>query len=173
MKKLVIVLAVIAMAFAMSSCDKNGGKTPTDATKAYYDCLKKGDFKGAVKSTYKFNKEMTADEQKKAEESIDALAEKISLGMNMRGGIKDYTVSDEAIDGEMASVKVKITYGDGGEDEQNEQLKKIGDKWFIFDGENVENPNDNMFGDMNLDEETTDEEPAGEEVADEEIADEE
>ena len=72
MKKLVIVLAVIAMAFAMSSCKKNGGATPTDATKSYYEMLKKEDFKGAVKSTYKYNKEMTADEKKKAEEAPKA-----------------------------------------------------------------------------------------------------
>ena len=172
MKKLVIVLAVIAMAFAMSSCKKNGGSTPTDATKAYYECLKKGDFKAAVKSTYKFNKEMTAEEQKKAEESIDALADKISMAMSFTGGIKDFTVSDEVIDGDNATVKVKITYGSAEPEEKTEQLKKIGDKWFIFDGEEVVNPND-MFSDMNLDEEPADEEPAGEEVADEEIADEE
>jgi len=156
MKKLVIVLAVIAMAFAMSSCSKNGGTTPTDAAKSYYSMLKKEDFKGAVKSTYKFNKEMTAEEQKKAEESIDALADKISMAMSFTGGIKDFTISDEAIDGDMASVKVKITYGNGTEDEKTEQLKKIGDKWFIFDGDEVVNPND-MLGDINLDEETDEE----------------
>ena len=169
MKKLVIVLAVIAMAFGMSSCTKNGGSTPTDATKAYYECLKKGNFKDAVKSTYKFNKEMTAEEQKKAEETIDALADKISMAMGLRGGIKDFTVSDEAIDGEMATVKVKITYGDGDDEEKTEQLKKIADKWFIYDGDEVVNPND-MFGDLNLDEETSEEadEEAGEEIADEE-----
>jgi len=175
MKKLVIVLAVIAMVISMSSCKKNGNSTPTDAAKAYYECLKGSDFKAAVKSTYKYNKEMTAEEQKKAEESIDALADKLSMAMSFTGGIKDFTISDEAIDGEMASVKVKITYGNGESDEKTEQLKKIGDNWFIFDGETVENPND-MFGDMSLDEESTDEEAgeeAGEEEVGEEIADEE
>lgn len=171
MKKLVIVLAVIAMVISMSSCKKNGNSTPTDAAKAYYECLKGGDFKAAVKSTYKYNKEMTADEQKKADESIDALADKLSMAMSFTGGIKDFTISDEAIDGEMATVKVKLTYGNGESDEKTEQLKKIGEKWFIFDGEAVENPND-MFGDMSLDEESTeeeaDEEEAGEELADEE-----
>lgn len=165
MKKLVIVLAVIAMAFAMSSCKKNGGATPTDATKSYYEMLKKEDFKGAVKSTYKYNKEMTADEKKKAEETVDALAEKISMAMSFTGGIKDFTVGEEAIDGEMATVKVKVTYGNGEEKEEEQQLKKIGDKWFIYDGDEVVNPND-AFGDINLDDES-------EEVADEEIADEE
>ena len=58
MKKLVIVLAVIAMVISMSSCKKNGASTPTDAAKAYYECLKGGDFKAAVKSTYKYNKEI-------------------------------------------------------------------------------------------------------------------
>jgi hypothetical protein len=171
MKKLVIVLAVIAMVISMSSCKKNGNSTPTDAAKAYYECLKGGDFKAAVKSTYKYNKEMTAEEQKKAEEAVDALADKLSMAMSFTGGIKDFTISDEAINGEMASVKVKITYGNGESDEKTEQLKKIGEKWFIFDGETVENPND-MFGDMNLDEEIADEE-ADEEEAGEELADEE
>ena len=165
MKKLVIVLAVIAMAFGMSSCAKKGAATPTEATQAYYELLKKGDFKGAVKSTYKYNKEMTADEKKKAEETVDALADKISMAMSFTGGIKDFTVGEEAIDGEMATVKVKVTYGNGEEKEEEQQLKKIGDKWFIYDGDEVVNPND-AFGDINLDDES-------EEVADEEIADEE
>ncbi len=166
MKKLVIVLAVIAMVISMSSCKKNGSTTPTGAAKAYYECLKGGDFKAAVKSTYKYNKEMTAEEQKKADESIDALADKLSMAMSFTGGIKDFTISDEAIDGEMATVKVKITYGNGESDEKTEQLKKIGENWFIFDGETVENPNDLFSGD----EEATDEEEEeeGEELADEE-----
>jgi len=171
MKKLVIVLAVVAMVISMSSCKKNGASTPTDATKAYYECLKGGDFKAAVKSTYKYNKEMTAEEQKKADESIDALADKLSMAMSFTGGIKDFAISDEAIDGEMATVKVKITYGNGESDEKTEQLKKIGENWFIFDGENVENPNDLFGGDeeaANEEEETEEGEEEGEELADEE-----
>ncbi|MBR5982837.1 MAG: DUF4878 domain-containing protein [Bacteroidales bacterium] len=167
MKKLVIVLAVIAMVFSMSSCKKNGGSTPTDAAKAYYECLKKGDYKAAVKSTYKYNKEMTAEEQKKAEEAIDALADKISMGIGLRGGLSSFEVSNEKIDGEMATVDVKMKYGDGGEDSKTEQLKKVGEKWFIFDGETAENPND-LFSDMTEEEDETGEEEEGEELADEE-----
>ena len=169
MKKLVIVLAVIAMVISMSSCKKNAS-TPTGAAKAYYECLKGGDFKAAVKSTYKYNKEMTAEEQKKADESIDALADKLSMAMSFTGGIKDFTISDEAIDGDMATVKVKITYGNGESDEKTEQLKKIGDNWFIFDGETVENPNDLFSGDEEADDEEEEEEgeEEGEELADEE-----
>ena len=171
MKRLVILLAAIAMVFSMSSCDKNGGSTPTKAADSYYTCLKKGDYKAAVKSTYKYNKEMTAEEQKKAEEAIDALADKISMGIGLRGGLKNFTISNEVIDGDMATVDVKMTYGDGGEDSKTEQLKKVGDKWFIFDGETAENPND-MFNDLSFDEESSDEEAADEEAG-EELADEE
>ncbi|MBO7573093.1 MAG: DUF4878 domain-containing protein [Bacteroidales bacterium] len=167
MKKLVIVLAVIAMVISMSSCKKNGASTPTDAAKAYYECLKGGDFKAAVKSTYKYNKEMTAEEQKKADETVEALADKLSMAMSFTGGIKDFTVSDEAINGEMASVKVKITYGNGESDEKTEQLKKIGEKWFIYDGETIENPNDLFGGDEEAANEEEGEEE-GEELADEE-----
>ena len=168
MKKLVIVLAVIAMVISMSSCKKNGASTPTDAAKAYDECLKGGDFKAAVKSTYKYNKEMTAEEQKKADETVEALADKLSMAMSFTGGIKDFSVSDEAIYGEMASVKVKITYGNGESDEKTEQLKKIGEKWFIYDGETIENPNDLFGGDEEAANEEEEGEEEGEELADEE-----
>lgn len=131
MKKLVIVLAVIAMAFAMSSCAKKGAATPTEATQAYYELLKKGDFKAAVQSTYDYNKEMSKDEKESVDAMLDMTASKIQAAMDEKGGMKEFALSNEAIEGEDATVDVKITYGNGEEEEKTESLKKIGDKWFV------------------------------------------
>ena len=131
MKKLVIVLAVIAMAFGMSSCTKKGAATPTDATKAYYELLKKGDFKSAVQSTYDYNKEMTAEEKESVDAMLDLTASKIQEAMNEKGGMSTFEVGAESIEGETATVDVKITYGNGEEENKTETLMKVGDKWFV------------------------------------------
>ena len=132
MQKLVIVLAVIAMAFGMSSCSKKGGAaTPTEATKAYYELLKKGDFKGAVQSTYDYNKEMSKEEKESVDAMLDMTASKIQEAMNEKGGMKDFTVGAESIEGEDATVDVTITYGNGENEEKTESLKKVGDVWFV------------------------------------------
>ena len=131
MKKLVIVLAVIAMAFGMSSCTKKGGATPTDATKAYHELMQKGDFKGAVQSTYDYNKEMSKDEKDAADAMIDMTASKIQEAMNEKGGMKEFALSNETINGEDATVDVKITYGNGEEEEKTENLKMVDGKWFV------------------------------------------
>ena len=131
MKKLVIVLAVIAMAFAMSSCAKKGAATPTEATKAYYELLKKGDFKGAVQSTYDYNKEMSKEEKESLEGLINMTAGKIQAAMDEKGGMKEFALSNETIEGEEATVDVKITYGNGEEEDKTETLRKIDDKWFV------------------------------------------
>ena len=88
MKRLVIVLAVIVLAFGMTSCNKKGGATPTDATKAYYELLKKGDFKAAVQSTYDYNKEMTKEEKESVDAMLDLTASKIQEAMDAKGGMK-------------------------------------------------------------------------------------
>jgi len=131
MKKLVIVLAVIAMAFGMSSCTKKGGDTPTNAVQAYYDLLKKGDFKGAVQSTYDYNKEMSKDERDAADAMLDMTASKIQDAMNEKGGMKEFALSNEAVNGEEATVDVKITYGNGEEEEKTETVKKVAERWFV------------------------------------------
>lgn len=162
MKKLVIVLAVIAMAFGMSSCSKKGGANPTEATKAYYECLKKGDFKAAVGSTYDYNKEMTAEEKDAVDAMLDMTADKIKEAMDAKGGMKDFVVSNESVNGEIATVDVKITYGNGEEEEKTEYLKKVGEKWFVADAAAC------GATDFSFDEEEEEEEIADEEIADEE-----
>ncbi len=131
MKKLVIVLAVIAMAFGMTSCSKKGGATPTEATQSYYEMLKKGDFKGAVQSTYGYNKEMTQDEKDTANAMLDMTASKIQEAMDAKGGMKEFALSNEVINGEEATIDVKITYGNGEEEDKTENLQMVGDRWFV------------------------------------------
>ena len=131
MKKLVIVLAVIVLAFGMTSCNKKGGATPTDATKAYYELLKKGDFKAAVQSTYDYNKEMTKEEKESVDAMLDLTASKIQEAMDAKGGMKEFALSNEAINGEEATVDVKITYGNGEEEDKTETLMKVGEAWYV------------------------------------------
>ena len=119
------------MAFGMSSCTKKGAATPTDATKAYYELLKKGDFKSAVQSTYDYNKEMTAEEKESVDAMLDLTASKIQEAMNEKGGMSTFEVGAESIEGETATVDVKITYGNGEEENKTETLMKVGDKWFV------------------------------------------
>lgn len=134
MKKLivlsaVILLAAIVMAFTFSST-KAGGSTPIEAIQNYYELLLNGDFKGAVQSTYNYNKNMTDDEKETMDAMLDLTASKIQDSMNEKGGLSNFSLGN-ASTFTAATVEVKITYGNGEEEDKTERLIKVGDRWYV------------------------------------------
>lgn len=124
----IITIVVIAV---LSNNKSTGGTTPMDATNAYYELLKKGDFKGAVQSTYDYNKEMTKDEKETMDAMLDMTASKIQSSMDEKGGMKNFIVSTSRTNGEEAEVGVTIFYGNGELEDKTEYLIKVKDKWFV------------------------------------------
>ena len=76
-------------------------------------------------------KEMSKEEKESVDAMLDMTASKIQEAMNEKGGMKDFTVGAESIEGEEATVDVTITYGNGENEETTESLKKVGDVWFV------------------------------------------
>jgi len=118
MKKLVIVLAVVAMAFAMSSCS-NGGSTPTKAGEKSLSLKEKRneldlEFK---KASYEYVSG-SADEQKEMEEDLI---------------MKDFKVTKEEIDddGETATVSYEYVDSKGDKHDHNTlSVKKFDGNWY-------------------------------------------
>ena len=62
---------------------------------------------------------------------IEMTASKVKEAMDAKGGMKDFALSNETINGEDATVDVKITYGNGEEEEKTENLKMVDGKWYV------------------------------------------
>ncbi len=136
MKRLVILLAVVAMAFGISSCSKTS--TPSDTVKASYECIQAGDFEKAVKDYYyEFNAEKPADfteeDQKQSDAMLAMLCGKAQQSMEAKGGLTSFEIGDEKIseDGLTAEVEVKCVFGNGEEETDSKELEKLNDKWYI------------------------------------------
>lgn len=132
MKKLVILLAAVVLTFAMTSCKKNGAATPSDAVKAYYEYMQKGDFKSALqKCSYDYNKEMTAEEKETSDAMLEMTAGKIEESMKEKGGMASFEILSENTEGDNAEVEVKTVYGNGEEETETVYAVKSGDVWFV------------------------------------------
>ena len=67
---------------------------------------------------------MTSEEKEKSKEQLALLLEdKGKKEYDRKQGIKDYEINDETIDGDKATVKVKIIYGNGEEKEETMSLR--------------------------------------------------
>ncbi len=132
MKRLVVLFVAVVLTFAMSSCKKNGASTPSDAVKAYYEYLQKGDFKSALQNcSYEYNKEMTAEEKETSDAMLEMTANKIEESMKEKGGMASFEILSENVEGETAEVEVKTVYGNGEEETVTESAIKSGDVWFV------------------------------------------
>ncbi len=132
-----LLVSVLVFSLSLSSC--GGAKEELEekrsdvelAADAYYGLLADGDFKAAVQSTYDYNKEMTEEEKEEMNAMLDMTADKLKEAMKEKDGITDYVFSNEVVNGEDATIDVKITYGNGEEEVKTETLKKVEDNWFI------------------------------------------
>ncbi len=136
MKKLVIVLAVIAMAFGMSSCSSTS--SPEAAVKNYCKLMKKGDAKEAYKCSYDYAvamKGIPEDGLKEFEEEIQEYMNKIQEKYDKKIGKKDGIKNIEIVEVEKkenkARAKLEVTYGDGDTDREKLSVKKFDEKWYV------------------------------------------
>ena len=136
MKKLVIVLAVIVMAFGMSSCSSTS--SPEAAVKNYCKLMKKGNAKEVYKCSYDYAeavKGLPEDGLKEFEEEIDEylnqFQEKYDKKIGKKDGIKNIEIVEVETKEDKARAKLEVTYGDGDTDREKLKLKKIEDKWYV------------------------------------------
>lgn len=125
MKKFFITMALACLVCFVTSCSSN---TPADVAQTSIDYLKEQKFDKYVDLIYvKPNAQDSPDELKKEKEQFaDMLREKYKQALKAKGGIKDSEVLSEEVadDGETATVVLKVTYGDGSEEENTLKLRK-------------------------------------------------
>lgn len=130
MKKFFSYFIILAAAMCfMTSCSKTS--SPGNAFKSYMESLKAGDYKGFVEG-FAMDETKSVEEQEQDRKAIEAmLTEKTSKSMAEKGGLKDIQILEETIaeDGKTATVKAKMIYGNGEEQESSQKMVKQGDEW--------------------------------------------
>ena len=118
-------LAVFAFMAFLISCS-GGANSPTGVSKSFLLKVEKGDTEAAAKM-FEGMENATEEEMQKSKALLDESSKEIAA----QGGIKKVDVLNETIseDGQTASVDLKVTFGNGEEDESTTKLIKTEDGW--------------------------------------------
>lgn len=129
MKRIFSFLIILAAAMCfMTSCTKS---SPSAAFLNYMEKLKAGDYKGFVQG-FSVDENKTPEEQEKAQQTLESLiSDKTAKSMEEKQGLKDIQILEETIDedGKTATIKAKLIYGNGEEQENVQKMVKQGDEW--------------------------------------------
>ena len=130
MKKVIYFFSVSLMCmFLFSACSAD---TPGAVAKEFVSALQSGNSKKMMDCmAMDTDKEMTDSQKKQAELAAAAMAEKGKEALERKGGLKGSEVVSETIDedGETAKVVLKLTYGDGSDEENSYKMVKQNGKW--------------------------------------------
>lgn len=124
MKKLSLIFGVMLMTILLVACT---GNTPTKVAEQSIKCLTDKDYEGYVELMY-FNEKETSDKNFKDEKQQLAalLKDKAEEEYGKKKGIKSFETIKEEIsdDKKTANVKMKITYGNGTNEDTDIKLRK-------------------------------------------------
>ena len=121
MKKLAsIIVAAMLVVCCMVSCKQN---TPAAIAADCIELVKDGDYKGFVETF-----DMSDEDKAQLAEMFEMKGKEM---IEKNGGIKGYEIVDEVIeeDGAKATVKAKITYGNGEVDESKFHFTNVDGEW--------------------------------------------
>lgn len=128
MKKVLFVMAVLAVTLGIVSCKGGSAKmgknaTPTEAAVAMWKLVQDGNYVEALKLN-----EGAADATDEELEQMAKFAEALYASV---GGVKEVEPVEETLseDGQKATVKLKLTYGNGDTEMQKERLVMTEDGW--------------------------------------------
>ena len=124
MKKLFFSMFVAVVTLTLWSC--GSANTPSAVAEKAVKCIQKADYEGYVDL---MNLKKTDEGNNEKEQLVALLREKGTKAMEKKQGLKSYEVLSEEIseDGNSATVKMKMVYGDGSEDTQDLKLVKNDD----------------------------------------------
>jgi hypothetical protein len=76
-----------------------------------------------------------AEVEKSREQLVSLVKDKMDKELESKQGIKDFEVADEKIEDDKATVKMKVTYGNGETKDNDMKLAKDKDgKWWLDSG---------------------------------------
>ncbi|GAP71480.1 hypothetical protein SAMD00024442_129_3 [Candidatus Symbiothrix dinenymphae] len=118
-----------SVAMFVASC--GGGNSPADIEKSVYSQIQKGNYEKGVEILFD---NLDGDKTPTAEEKmqfVNGFSEKAKQSMEAKGGVKSFEIVEEVIseDGASATVKSKITYGDGSTKEESSKYVNKDGKW--------------------------------------------
>ena len=119
MKRIISIVLIAASALFFFACKSSNG--PEALVKQAMSAIEKGDYE-AYAATFNVD----PDTQKMI---AGLMEEKASQEMEKKGGFKGYDIIDTQIEGEKATVKVKVLYKDGSDEDQTMKLIKVEDGW--------------------------------------------
>lgn len=116
--------ALMMCSLALVACGGNGGSTPSDVVKKAMDCAVNKDYKGMVQ--YIEGVDATATEK-----DIEEAAAFIEFAYSFNDGLASYEILGEEIaeDGQSATVKLNMTFGNGKTNETDGTVVKTDDGW--------------------------------------------
>lgn len=124
MKKLSLIFGVMLMTILLVACT---GNTPTKVAEQSVKCLIDKDYEGYVDLMY-FNEKETSDKNfKDGKQQLAALLkDKVEEEYSKKKGIKSFETIKEEIsdDKKTANVKIRITYGNGTNEDTDIKLRK-------------------------------------------------
>jgi hypothetical protein len=125
--KIILGLLFIGSLFILNSCGSGSSSSPSSTIKEFSTKVEKGDFEGAMGCIAMEGKTMDTDTKNK----LTLLLGMAKGEIEKKKGIKSMEVISETIaaDGKTATVKMKITYGDGTVNEESNDLLKEDGKW--------------------------------------------
>ena len=129
MKKILSVLSLALVALAFVSCNNN---SPEAVVQEYVADLQAGKYEEALDLFY-FKKELTDSDK---QQYVSMMKDKWGKEMEKKGGITGVDITDVAVaeDGNTATVKYVLKYGDGSTKDQDSKLFKVDGKWKMESG---------------------------------------
>lgn len=129
MKKILVVLSVLAISLGVSSCGGGGtaslnkNASPSEVAVAMWKLVQDGDYEAALKQS--------AEQKDATPEEIEQLAKFAEALYAAVGGVKEVEVLSEKIseDGQTATVELMLTYGNGKTEKQKEKMVMTEEGW--------------------------------------------
>ena len=123
MKKMISFSLLILFAFTLMKCGSSSG--PGDTIKEFFDAVENNNVEAASKLLAPELKAMLGEQ--KLEKALSEQSKEIKE----KGGISNIEIFDEKIEETTATLKFKITYGNGEVKEDKAKLIKTEDGWKI------------------------------------------
>ena len=111
------------------------GNSPSNTVKKAFSCIKVYDFDGYLNYIY-YGKNPSEEEIKQKKALILTFGkEKMEKSLDKKGGIKDYKITSEIIDGDSAKVEFILYFGNGQTENRSGKLRKNIDGVWLLDND--------------------------------------
>lgn len=129
--KHLLTLLLLVCSFALVGCGSEPG--PGDSVKDLMGAFEEGDAETI--------KELAPQMGMLGDDKLESMATQMALEAKKKGGIKSVDIKEETVDGDSATVKFVVNWGNGeSEEEETAELAKLDGKWIMDMGDDADKP---------------------------------